>query len=74
MSIIKRTTQCKYCKNELKYAWLFPDVVSEFMPSKEEYIYANHDHYDGHYIVSVKCPKCRTMLIEYYDDEGNLEG
>lgn len=72
MSFIKRTTQCKCCKREIKYFWLYDDCKMDYMPSREEYIFAN-DYYDRHYIVSVKCPKCKTMLIEYYDDDGNLE-
>lgn len=74
MSFIKGTVQCRFCKAELKYFWLFPDAKFEIRPSLEEYIWADHSSATKHYIVSVECSKCKGITTVFFDKNGNLEG
>lgn len=74
MSYIKGTMKCRVCKQEYKYCWLYADGIFESMPSKDEYVYANHNKQGNKYIVSAQCPCHQEINVVYYNEDGSLIG
>lgn len=71
MSYIYGHAKCPICQYEFEYTWLFPDCKAEAVPDKKQYIFAEHDKYNGRYHIWMSCPKCTHKNICY---EYNLEG
>lgn len=66
MSNIVNTYTCKFCKNNVKYAWILANGVFEAMPDRDEYVIGNQIKVGSKYEVCVQCPKCKhSVRFEY---------
>ena len=74
MSYIKGTMTCHVCGKEYKYCWLYANGKFERVPSRDEYVEANHNKQGNRYIISAACPCGQMINTVYYNDDGTLIG